>query len=72
VLGHSDTRVTKLYSHLLPEHLARARDAVSFAPPTMSPPSASAKAAQRWNVERSTVVTETVPETVPGRTKPTR
>lgn len=32
VLGHSDTAVTKLYSHLLPGHLDRARNAVSFAP----------------------------------------
>lgn len=33
VLGHSDTRVTRLYSHLLPEHLLRARNAVQFALP---------------------------------------
>jgi len=30
VLGHSHTRVTELYSHLLPEHLAEARNVVSF------------------------------------------
>lgn len=34
VLGHSHTRVTELYSHLLPGHLARARNAVSLAPAT--------------------------------------
>lgn len=32
VMGHSHTRVTRLYSHLLPEHLETARNAVSFAP----------------------------------------
>ena len=33
VLGHSSTRVTALYSHLLPGHLERARNAVELAPP---------------------------------------
>jgi integrase len=33
VLGHSTAYVTDLYGHLLPEHLERARDVVSFAPP---------------------------------------
>jgi integrase len=32
VLGHSQTYVTELYAHLLPEHLDRARDAVQLAP----------------------------------------
>ncbi len=32
VLGHSHTRVTELYAHLLPDHLEGARNAVSFAP----------------------------------------
>jgi hypothetical protein len=32
VLGHSHQRVTALYSHLLPGHLLRARDAVNMAP----------------------------------------
>lgn len=35
VMGHSHTRVTELYSHLLPEHLERARDAVSLGPPLL-------------------------------------
>lgn len=30
ILGHSDITVTKLYSHLLPDHLDRARNAVDF------------------------------------------
>lgn len=30
ILGHSDITVTKLYSHLLPDHLERARNAVDF------------------------------------------
>ena len=32
VLGHSHGQVTELYSHLLPEHLAKARNAVNIAP----------------------------------------
>jgi len=36
VMGHSHTRVTELYSHLLPDHLDRARNAVNFAPPPKS------------------------------------
>lgn len=34
ILGHSDAAVTRLYAHLLPDHLARARNAVNVAPPT--------------------------------------
>jgi integrase len=34
VLGHSTTRVTELYAHLLPGHLDRARNAVDMAPPS--------------------------------------
>jgi hypothetical protein len=30
VLGHSEARTTKLYSHVLPDHLARARNAVEL------------------------------------------
>lgn len=36
VLGHSHQRVTELYSHLLPEHLKRARNAVNLLPKTMA------------------------------------
>jgi hypothetical protein len=54
VLGHSDTRVTKLYSHLLPEHLARARNAVRFAPPVQI--TAKEKAANRWKVDPKDVL----------------
>lgn len=32
VLGHAETRTTALYAHLLPDHLARARNAVNLAP----------------------------------------
>ena len=31
LLGHGHTRVTELYSHLIPEHLAEARNVVTFA-----------------------------------------
>ena len=51
VLGHSDTRVTKLYSHLVPEHLARARNAVRFGAPVMTAAvTAKEKAARKWSV----------------------
>lgn len=33
ILGHSDATVTKLYAHLLPDHLERARNAVMFGAP---------------------------------------
>jgi integrase len=32
VLGHSHGRITELYSHLLPDHLSRARNAVDIGP----------------------------------------
>lgn len=32
VMGHSHQRVTELYSHMLPDHLARARNAVNIGP----------------------------------------
>lgn len=44
VLGHSHTRVTEIYSHLLPAHLAQARNVVDLSPtprrskPTPEPP----------------------------------
>jgi integrase len=38
VLGHSHTRVTEIYSHLLPDHLAKARDAVNIPAPLASLP----------------------------------
>ncbi|MBA3394609.1 MAG: site-specific integrase [Deltaproteobacteria bacterium] len=69
VLGHSDTRVTKLYSHLLPEHLARARNAVRFAAPATDT-SAKERAAGRWRVDPDAISidapAEPAPETVPG------
>lgn len=38
VMGHTQTRVTELYAHMLPERLARARGAVRLAPEgTMAP-----------------------------------
>jgi integrase len=33
ILGHADITVTRLYSHLLPDHLERARGAVAFSAP---------------------------------------
>ncbi len=48
VLGHSHTRVTELYSHLLPGHLARAGEAVQFDPAVTA---AEHEARKRWKVE---------------------
>src|SRR5437016_440027 len=67
VLGHSYTRVTRLYSHLLPEHLARACNAVRFALPVQV--TATERAASRWKVDPTEVckpdLVRTVPETAP-------
>ena len=46
ILGHSETRTTKLYSHLLPDHLARARNVVNLAP-GVGPATLEAK--RRWS-----------------------
>lgn len=43
VLGHSHTRTTELYSHLLPGHLLRAKNAVNLGPATISVATAVAK-----------------------------
>lgn len=56
ILGHSHTRVTELYSHMLPEHLERARNVVALMPevdPATATPEgtdepAIAKARKRW------------------------
>jgi integrase/recombinase XerD len=45
ILGHSDISVTKLYAHLLPDHLERARGAVRFKTPAGV---AEMKAKGRW------------------------
>jgi integrase len=38
LLGHSHTRTTEIYSHLLPKHLERARNAVTLLPETVAKP----------------------------------
>ncbi|MBX3161881.1 MAG: site-specific integrase [Deltaproteobacteria bacterium] len=48
ILGHSQTRVTELYSHLLPDHLERGRNAVSIAP-AIGP--ATLKARLKWRTD---------------------
>jgi len=58
VLGHSDTAVTGLYKHMLPDHLSRARNVVNFTP-AVGP--AFVEAQRRWH--RPAI--ETVPKTVP-------
>ena len=46
VLGHSSTRVTALYSHLLPGHLDRARNAVDLGPALTEAPRPSRRKAR--------------------------
>jgi len=48
ILGHSDTKVTQLYAHLLPDHLDRARGAVHFDAPVGV---AEMKARMLWDAE---------------------
>ncbi|MCX5748052.1 MAG: site-specific integrase [Proteobacteria bacterium] len=65
VLGHSDVAVTKLYQHMLPDHLARARNVVNFVAP-VGP--AAVEAHRRQRSERKAtkkVQRKTVPRTVP-------
>ncbi len=45
VLGHSETKMSKTYAHLLPAHLERARDAVNLGP-AVGP--AAMEARKRW------------------------
>lgn len=47
VLGHSHTRITELYAHLLPEHLDRARNAVNIGPPLKKTGAATGAKASR-------------------------
>lgn len=44
VLGHADTRTTKIYTHFMPDHLERARNAVNIGPgPAVVPDAPSRK-----------------------------
>ena len=52
IMGHSDAAVTRLYAHMLPDHLERAREAVSFVAPAAA---ADAVAMVRWRIGRETV-----------------
>ncbi|MBK7074611.1 MAG: site-specific integrase [Myxococcales bacterium] len=61
VLGHSDVAVTRLYKHMLPDHLARARNVVNFAA-QVGPAAIAAKC--RWS-EPTRKPDRTVPGTVP-------
>jgi integrase len=54
IMGHSTTRVTELYAHLLPDHLARARNAVCI-PAPVTP--AEVRAALRWTSRRPKTLT---------------
>jgi integrase len=70
VLGHSDVAVTKTYQHMLPDHLARARDAVSFTAP-VGPAAVEAHRRSRMTKRKPTKksrarIGQTVPRTVPS------
>ena len=62
VLGHSDVAVTKLYQHMLADHLARARNAVSFVAP-VGP--ATVEAHRRWRTSKKVPKSAAVDKTVP-------
>lgn len=47
VMGHTQTRVTELYAHMLPERLARARGAVRLAPAGTLAPTLANRASAR-------------------------
>ena len=71
ILGHSQTRVTELYSHLLPDHLERGRNAVSFSP-SIGP--AAVAAQRKWRTTDVISLSETTPESThntKGDHKPT-
>lgn len=65
VLGHSDIAVTKIYQHMLPDHLARARDAVSFASP-VSPAAVEAHRHRRTKKKSTKKFRARTGETVPA------
>ena len=50
LLGHSHEKITKLYAHLLPGHLEKARNKVNMAPEMGV---AALEAAQRWSGRRA-------------------
>jgi len=54
VLGHGHTQVTELYSHLLPDHLARARNAVNLRPSLQTMAPAMAAGAKTRNPPKKT------------------
>lgn len=47
ILGHSTQRVTELYTHLLPDHLSRARNAVNLTPTLQTMATTMAKQSKR-------------------------
>ncbi|MES1205245.1 MAG: tyrosine-type recombinase/integrase [Pseudomonadota bacterium] len=63
VMGHSHTSVTALYSHLLPDHLEKARNVVQHAP-QIGPAALEAKA--RWKREPAESLPGTLPEAASG------
>jgi hypothetical protein len=54
VLGHSHQRVTELYTHLLPGHLARARNAVNLGPALQTVAATVAKKEETANFSKKT------------------
>lgn len=57
ILGHSEESVTRLYQHMLPERLARARNVVSIGMPGSSGPRAKGRAGGMPSVVREPLVT---------------
>lgn len=59
VLGHSTTRVTELYAHMLPGHLEQARGAVNLPPITLAATLAKSKKARKSSSETQDPATRT-------------
>lgn len=66
LLGHSDARVTRLYAHLLPDHLERARNVVRFAPPAVRGFRRGSASGTRSRKSSSAIVGELVARLVRG------
>lgn len=64
VLGHSHARITKIYSHLLPDHLEEARGVVNFGG------ASEGKARAHWTTPRGRRPKKTTPVTQPQSASP--
>ncbi len=70
ILGHSDVAVTRIYSHLMPDHLERARNAVRLVPIGFTPSAMPTRLAKTKTAPAGSAGSsrsrQTLPETLPG------